>query len=143
MAWRLPVTFVRHEVTMLILGSATAIAGHGAGAATLEWVEGHHEQRLVFWLLLFAALTMAFYGAYENPLPQRLSVRLKVRIAAWGAVPWMLGAVAVICLYGFAAATHRLIAGQPIAILIFAGYAVAFMRKRRGKRMLEGDPSCV
>jgi len=97
----------QHEFTIWTLGLATAIVGHGAAASVLEHVEGGEPHAIVRWLVGFVVLTVIFYYLYENPLPQRLTRRLKWRISVIGLLPWLFGDAAVISLYGVAVLLHR------------------------------------
>jgi hypothetical protein len=126
MAWRPPARLLRHEATTLILGILTAIAGNGAATATLQRMEGLHPPWLRLWLILFGFLTLCFYATYENPLPQRLSLSLKARVAVLGAVQWLFAAAVVLSFYGMATGIYRYIAGKPMAGTTFAGYALWF-----------------
>jgi hypothetical protein len=123
MAWRPPARLLRHEATTLALGILTAIAGHGAATAILERAEGR-DSPWVPWVLLFVALTLGFYAVYESPFPHRLSFWLKTRVFVLGAIQWLFGAAALICLFGVSTGIHRFLAGNPMGPATFVRYAL-------------------
>jgi hypothetical protein len=117
MAWR--------AVARVLLGFLTALAGHGAATSVLERADGHRAVGMWWWVLGFALLTLTFYGLYENPLPQRLSRRLKVKVVITGAASWLLGAAGVISLYGVAAGVHAFVGGASFHVRTFLLYVLS------------------
>jgi hypothetical protein len=104
------------------LGFLLAVTGHGAATSVLECAEGHPAEGMLYWVFGFAILTLGFYWLYENPLPQRLSRRIRMKVVVTGAVAWLLGGAVVISLYGVTAGLHRLLSGGPFHLRVFAFY---------------------
>ena len=107
---------------LLWLALLVAVSSHAAGASLLEWLEGvwpppitseaSHGSiwSVLGWVSLFLGSTFVFYKAFANPHSSRLPSRSQQIVQAKGLVPWIWAALAVLSLYGFATAVHRVIA---------------------------------
>jgi hypothetical protein len=117
---------LHHEITIGIVGILTALVGHEAATGFVEWDEGRPVRFLAFSFGAFIALTLAFYWAYENPLPKKLERPLRVKVTLWGALPWLAGAAAFVLLFAFAAQVHRAIEGHGFELRPFVTYLLLF-----------------
>src|ERR1041385_3075846 len=116
---------LHHEGTIWSTGIVTTIAGHEAASEFVDWNLGRHAFP---WIALgfFIFMTLAFYATYENPLPKKLDTTLRNKVAVWGAVPWLVGAIAFIFLFASAAELHEAFDGRARPRLLFA-YGASFI----------------
>ncbi len=115
-------TGAHRERGLWLLALLVAISSHSAGASLVEWLEGiwpapamsHASHGTIWsvlgWVSLFLGSTFVFYKAFANPHSSRLPSRSQEIVRAKGLVPWIWAALAVLALYGFATAVHRVIA---------------------------------
>jgi len=103
----------------------TALAGHESALAIIERIDGHAAPSLPYAIGAFVVFTLAFYGAYDNPLPQKLRNDLRIRVALWGALTWIVCSAAFIALFLFADQLHRAVGGN-LDLEAFLAYLVLF-----------------